>query len=338
MKNFCFFLLALLVFPANLVFSKTWRLNNDPTVASDFKTLQGAIDTSSAGDTLYIEGTQFDYSCDSISKQLVIYGPGYFMAENDSLSYQSAPAVVKGTNGTINLRENAAYTEIYGLKMIPGSKINILCNHVTMARNYIELPNLDRLTIDDGVSHTCIKQNYIYGTIELNNSLNTIIKNNIIIGGIRSGNEGAAVIHNNIFRYIQVNNSEIKSNIQYKEGNNSGNLGTNNIYRHNILCAEWASELTDNNKILTDNSTLFLEDNPSYSNDTEYSTDRRYMLIANSPAEAAGEGGTDCGAFGGNDPYALSGLPDLPSIYEVEMPASATAESGLPITIKVKTK
>ena len=175
MKKTILLLFVLSIYSA--LYASIWRVNNDPNVSSDFKTLQEAINNASAGDTLYVEGTQFDYLCDSITKQLVIYGPGYFLAENDSLAYQPAPAVVKGTNGTIDIRENAAYTKIYGLKITPGSRINVLANHITIARNYIDLPNLDRLEIKDHVSYTCIKQNYINGNIELNNSLNNLFNN-----------------------------------------------------------------------------------------------------------------------------------------------------------------
>ncbi|MCK4754754.1 MAG: right-handed parallel beta-helix repeat-containing protein, partial [Calditrichia bacterium] len=55
-----------------------------------------------------------------------------------------------------------------------------------------------------------------------------------------------------------------------------------------------------------------------------------------SPAIGAGSGGTDCGAFGGLSPYILSGIPNLPHIYEADVPASASSESGLQVTIKVK--
>ena len=59
-------------------------------------------------------------------------------------------------------------------------------------------------------------------------------------------------------------------------------------------------------------------------------------LKAGSPAIGGGVSGADCGAFGGPAPYVLSGVPNLPHIYEADVPASATSDSGLQVSIKVK--
>jgi len=333
MKRYLLFTLIIALINVTKSQAEKWRVNNDPTVNADFKTLQGAIDTANTGDTLYVEGTQFEYVCDSISKQLVIQGPGYFLEENDSTLYQKAPALVRGISNNIYVCKNAEHTKISGFKIIPGSVFHVLCDNVTIARNCFELPNLDKIDVDDNVSNTVIKQNYIYGTIWLNNSLNTIIQNNIIIGRIRSSNTGSAIVHHNIFRGIMVNNSEIKNNIQYKVGNNAGSLGTNNIYENNVMCAEWAPD-TEENVVLDDNSNIFFEDNPQYDNDTKYSTDGRFQLAPDSPAKGAGANGVNCGAFSGISNYVLSGIPGGPVIYDADIPAVADEE--LPVTIKVK--
>jgi hypothetical protein len=72
-----------------------------------------------------------------------------------------------------------------------------------------------------------------------------------------------------------------------------------------------------------------------YNNALGLSTDGKWELRAGSPALVAGSAGVDCGAFGGPVPYILSGIPDLPHIYEADVPATATTDSGLPVTIKV---
>ena len=40
-------------------------------------------------------------------------------------------------------------------------------------------------------------------------------------------------------------------------------------------------------------------------------------------------------AFGGSSPYILSGLPNVPHIYEIIAPTSASAASGLEVTVKI---
>ncbi|MEQ1554417.1 MAG: hypothetical protein ABL929_09580, partial [Ferruginibacter sp.] len=71
------------------------------------------------------------------------------------------------------------------------------------------------------------------------------------------------------------------------------------------------------------------------------STDGQWRLKAGSPAIAAGEtvlGITpDCGAYGTADPYVLSGIPPIPTIYLLTVPAAiASNATTMPITISTK--
>ena len=60
------------------------------------------------------------------------------------------------------------------------------------------------------------------------------------------------------------------------------------------------------------------------------------MLADNSIAKGAGEGGTDCGAFGGDEPYVLSGLPSGPIVYELSMPSQVSGSSTLNVRVKAR--
>lgn len=67
------------------------------------------------------------------------------------------------------------------------------------------------------------------------------------------------------------------------------------------------------------------------------STDGKWQLSTGSEAKGAGEGGTDCGMFGGTDPYILSGInQSLPRIYYLSSSGQGTATSGLQVHIKAK--
>lgn len=48
---------------------------------------------------------------------------------------------------------------------------------------------------------------------------------------------------------------------------------------------------------------------------TGNSIDGQWQLKTGSPAIGAGFNGVDCGMFGGDFPYILSGLPPIPAIY-----------------------
>jgi len=85
----------------------------------------------------------------------------------------------------------------------------------------------------------------------------------------------------------------------------------------------------NNNKANASATALFV-------GDATESTDGRWQLKAVSPAIGAGEGGADCGAFGGPNPYILSGLPVGPTIYELNVSSYVKPDGKLPMTIKVK--
>ncbi len=64
------------------------------------------------------------------------------------------------------------------------------------------------------------------------------------------------------------------------------------------------------------------------------STDGQWQLTDDSPAIGAGINGEDCGMFGGNTPYKLSGIPsEIPVIYELNVPPS-----GFNMSIELKAK
>ena len=64
-----------------------------------------------------------------------------------------------------------------------------------------------------------------------------------------------------------------------------------------------------------------------YVGGTTGSLDSRLVLKAGSPAIGAGLTvgavvSPDCGAFGATDPYKLSGIPNIPTIYSLTVPVS----------------
>ena len=74
---------------------------------------------------------------------------------------------------------------------------------------------------------------------------------------------------------------------------------------------------------------------------TGNSTDGQWRLKLGSPAIGAGETISsitpDCGAFGTADPYKLSGIPAIPTIYLLTVPASVTSSATtMPITISTR--
>ena len=66
------------------------------------------------------------------------------------------------------------------------------------------------------------------------------------------------------------------------------------------------------------------------------SFDEQWRLADDSAFKNSGHDGTDPGPFGGASPYILSGVPPLPVIYEIDASGFGNQETGLPVTIKVR--
>ncbi len=72
-------------------------------------------------------------------------------------------------------------------------------------------------------------------------------------------------------------------------------------------------------------------------NTNNLAPDARAQLAPNSVAKTAGVGGTEAGAFGGDMPYVLSGIPTVPNIYQLTVPIQVPQNGTLNIQIKAKT-
>ena len=66
------------------------------------------------------------------------------------------------------------------------------------------------------------------------------------------------------------------------------------------------------------------------------SVDGQYILSVNSPAKGAGEGGTDCGAFGGLEPYLIGGSPIGPIIEDIQVPSTARQNETIQVKLKAR--
>jgi hypothetical protein len=313
----------------------SWRVNNNPAVNADFATFEAAVAGASAGDTLYLEGSQDSYGECTLTKPLVIIGPGYYLTENDSTQ-------------AINLEANfvsfvidstASGSKIYGCEF--DDQVYINGSYVVFARNWVYghsgYGNGIKLAWDNAIINCSILQNFVNKITDgyyvyYPTAHNTLIANNIIGGQIQLKASASSVILNNVVREaINVHNSVIKNNIHYSAGGNGFVENENNLFEYNITIK---ANMPDGagNQTGVDPATVFVD----FGGTLGYSTDGKWQLKEGSPAIGAGDGGVDCGAFGDPTPYVLSGLPAVPHIFEATVPTAGSAQSGLPVTIKVK--
>ncbi len=337
MKQLFTFLFALL---ANFTFSQaTYTVDNKPGAAADYDNLQTAIDDVPAGSTLLVQGSPNYYGSVTITKEIHIKGPGYFLDQNPNTQAYQVPATMR----TININQGANGTSISGIQMyeysnssnnihiIDCQNINISFCNINGRYNHINgsYYNRDGIFITNSHNINVINSYEAYIFVEDNLSSNIILKNSIystIIGGdcstftvigcvypnLRSG----MVAYNNIVHGGVYNDPNIHHNIYRYSGTGTSTIDDN--YNKRIFCG---SGECDN---------LFIN-----SDDPRYSADGQFILGAGSPASGAGVNGVDCGAFGGG--YRLSGIPNIPNIYEFTVPNTGyTNDGGMPVNIKIK--
>lgn len=305
-------ILTCLLLAVNLQASTLWRVSSDKSLKPHYSNFQHAIDSCEVGDTIYVYPG--NYGSVEIKKKLTILGVGYFIAENAKDTLISFASTSHLDN--ITFSAGSDFSLMSGLEV--GGNINCTtANNITISGNKyggIGLTNSNYLII---------KKNY-GGGISGTNCLNTLISNNIL-GDINLDIYSNAYIqYNHTQSRISVFNSNIINNINYYGSHYYPNMLSNCQVMNNISYEGW-----DSNKGNIQIGNL----NEVYPNGV---TADNYKLQQNSIAKGKGTGSTDCGPFGGDDPYCLSGLNYIPSIAKLSMPVTITGSNGLPVKVIVR--
>ena len=314
-KNF--FLFALATMFCCTSFAKIWRVNNTG-IPADFTTAQSANDNASVvnGDTLHFEASSTNYGGLTLSKQLVIIGNGYFLGSsitnsnpdlqaNTSISSVTTLWISTGGSGSVIMGMTATSTVNIGYGGGGVNNILLRRNHFSSAPTFYTSNNIQMLGcfIDGGTLGNS------------GNASNLFIANNIITGYISFDGNANGTFQNNIIgpSYSCLFTSfTLRNNINM----GSGMTLTTCIVENNIGNATQFGTLNGNQSNVN-MANVFI----GYPTIGLYSTDGRYKLQNPGPAIGAGVGGVDCGAFGNSTPYINAGMPDVPSIYKLVVPA-----------------
>ncbi len=323
----------LVVFPS---FANVFRVNSSlSTDASQrlFKTLSEANSSSSVatGDTLMVEGSTVVYDNLTLTKGLVLIGPGYFLSQNANNQADGLGATVQ----QIEISPSASGAVLMGLTFSSSNTgyIPIIeTNQVVVMRCYLPHP----VEINASVHDIMIVDNYFAGTaMSLSNTAwsftGVVLTNNYINGQLSIGSS------NDVQRVF----SAVENNIFA-----SGSVSlTTNSFRNNILTTPSTVTLTCpyiENNLMSGSQLPATNGNQTYTASSLFvgtsgnSTDGQYQLLSNSPYKTAGANGAEPGIFGGSRPYILSGVPPIPVIYEIISDNFASKQKGLSVTIKVK--
>ena len=355
MKAIYPFLLAAMFLISQMATATVWRVNNRDGVDADFTTLQDAIDGASDGDTLYLGGSPTSYGAGTFTKELVVFGAGYWLDENDTTqAYQ-----YESKTGRLTFNSGSVGSVVMGLYIYDGGSndryaVVVNCSQITLSRNHFyanssasfNTQKAIGIQLSGNLSDIKISQNWIYAYINYNFSAYAIeitgvlsdseITNNFLRGWNTMNGANTAImmstnststdliISNNIMwgsitTYNTIHNNNILISGNY-------NNGANDLTSHN-LCSGTQYPNENGNQQNVDMETVFLDHDGYIDND--------YFLKAGSPAINAGVNGHDCGVFGtgtGTEAYILSGMPPIPSVFEVNMTTVGT--TTLPVNIK----
>lgn len=336
--------------------AKIWRVNNQGYQA-DFAQINQAVADPNvlAGDTLHVEGSTVEYNSVTITKPLIIIGPGYFLADNPKTSNNGLATNISW----IAFNAGSENSQLIGVSVNSVSGISINTNNIVIKRNKIRAG----INLTWGLSNVTIIQNFFENTgsstgTALSASIsgfptNVRFNNNIVQRPLVIQDNPSYTFlecNNNIFDLAAVptsgyslqfyaasfrNNILVNNNASVKiNGITNFSTTPNAAVSHNIGTSSIVHFGTaNNNLVLTNISTI-------WNTATTASPDGKYRLANNSAASGSGYGGVDRGAYGGaavSNRYTPSGLAPVPVIYEVSTSGVATPGTGLNITIKVRT-
>ena len=298
------------------------RCNNvGVTGAGIFATLQAAHDAAASNDIIYLEPSGISYGSLICVKPLTILGNGYLHGEQaPPLTVDPRASVVDD----ITFRAGSEGARLAGIST--NSRVMINANNITVERNSVGGSGIN-LGADEFITGTqvavttgLIRQNFINADLTFRPSSSStiagvLISNNLILGNITGGNSN------------RVNSVLIANNVLgNRAGTGSGSIDVDNcVLKNNIVTRATATFAlranASSNNLGT--GTQFGTANGNQQNvalgsifGSATGTETAFQIAVGGPADNTGESGVDCGAFGAATPYVLTGLPNVPTIFE----------------------
>jgi len=329
-----------------------WRVNNDPAKVADFTNIAEAVATAAPGDTIHIEPSRTPYNSFVLNKRLVILGNGYFLGSGLQVDRDSS--VVRGVSiDSSAVNGNGSGSFIAGI-FFAGS-VSLLHNvrNVTITRclltTQLSFTAYDRAA--DGISITKCFLEANVGESTLSATVTVNFENNIFSaatgtggGSTNLGNNVTGLFRNNTINSdpvaFNMNNFYIANNVFAGSSLTSVNAG-NNIVRNNTFASPAIAGLTDGQ----DGNRLGIAMAPLFTGSlTGGYGDARFQTVSPGILRGSGEtiGGItpDRGAYNtvaATDSYRTSGIPAIPTIYTLTVPASISpTATTMDITVSTR--
>ena len=294
-----------------------------------YTTVQAAVDASSAGDTVYVEGGSYDEPI-NVEINLVVIGVGWNQIGADS----TVTTNLRPSNlvGGVAIR-NESHVELRGLTLggvaildstsvtiigchITGQIYSVTSNVIFVLGSVLTMPNLRPIIVRSNPEYFHLESSVVlggtqYGSLECESASSAVIRNCFI--------KESVLVNNTI-----VQNCILGDNWDPHTG--SGNAGANCLFVGVPYQQSWG---IPNSSGGYTSSELFESAGSS-------TWGKYYKLKSNSPAIGAGTGGTDCGIFGGSVPFVLGGIPNVPWIHQLNLNAAGSQGGGVDVNVKVR--
>lgn len=298
--------------------SAVLTVDNNPGSVAMYSGVQAAINAADPGDTILIAASPTFYGDFNIYKQLHFIGTGYF----------------KSSNGIAGLNTHTSWLYLRFKK--DNSLGDSTGSSVTGTQGYLESQAGVTLTVDkcfndghnwDFNGPTTVTRTYSRSWIILKNAASSI--SNSITRNLRLQAGG-----------VTATNCVIREDIT---GSASGTNFTNCIFL-TTNAGHWTGVPTFDYCINIGGS--FLPTSATNTNGAlladvirgagSAGADQYYELSEGSIAIGAGLNGDDIGAYGGDNPYMLSGMPGRPVITRFSLPPTATGLTAVTVEVEAE--
>lgn len=279
--------------------AKILRVSNVSGSSAPYSSIDAAHDAAKAGDTIMVDASSARYGGNyaryDITKKLVIIGPGYWLVENDAIAEGSSSAYI----ATLNLKTEGI--------VVKGMEIGVL--NVSGAKAVINRCHIGNISFSSGADNGVVSQCYITDTpsganyIQMTNNIFTSTTNYTLLSGFNNSYIAYNTFRNkNVQLTSSVTNTTFEHNLWKEIKNSSTTNSINNNYSTDIINTQATNDFID----------------------------KDYYAL-----EIPEDVVSKYGAFAGDSPYVLAGVPSGPVIQDLVVPTTVEMGSKLNVTVKI---
>lgn len=339
------------LFSALALHATTWIVDNNQGADTDFKTVKEAHDTSMVADhdTLFLvpSATTYDASFGNsgVTRPLTFRGIGYKHLENEltSHTYQNGEisklSIAVKADSVSLLSLQVGVTFLSRDNAFAGDAVrhfrmkNCLSNGISFTSgndtdfyfegciiNGINFRSSSRLT--NIIFQNCSINKFSTGSGQFFRSFNLVFDHCIVFGQ----SPITSIAASNPFRYSNC----ILPRINSVNTSASTPLSLTPIYNFCVFADENVRVRGGNNVKGALPVNVFVQTDEQFI----YSNESALVLSVNSPAKGAGFDGVDAGIFGGDFPYVISGVKNMPLVTEVLNETVVNSIGGINVRVK----